>query len=527
MQKQFIKYLVLFLALTFSNAGFGQSDTTAVEEIISFEEVFDKLINSPESTITIRNRTVDLGLFSVRKIDRLFKNVEIDSGYLILNKNVEFVQCKILGKGLSNIKIHNLAFKDCEISSMTLSSIKASFIEISGSVLNRVRIFNSTADRLKITKNTNPLPTGSISVFKTMVNLLLQIEENINYTEIGVFASELDVVRFKANETLVTGLTNNTIRRRVQIIDEVANEVMLRKNLFLEDSIPAMLDVTCAKLVLLGNEFNSAVQFADTKVDTKVEIANNQFHKPADFHDVSFPEFGKYVPFSQFKAGFVVYRNLYGEESPDGANCYYCELYNGETDEELADKTNFDKLVQSYEILFLGYKSTGDIESANLSYIKIKDLYLNRLGYLYDTNGGFGYYFRWKLAQLLKFYTNHGTDPSLSILISIYVILIFALFYVFFPSEWDVTSKARLMSDFKDFIEKNEKGRMKPFLALVFGFGISMLNAITLSLNSFVTLGFGTIPTSGAARYVCILQGFIGWFLLSIFTVSLINQILF
>jgi hypothetical protein len=54
-----------------------------------------------------------------------------------------------------------------------------------------------------------------------------------------------------------------------------------------------------------------------------------------------------------------------------------------------------------------------------------------------------------------------------------------------------------------------------------------LLNAITLSLNSFVTLGFGNIPTKGAARYVCIFQGFLGWFLLSIFTVALINQVLF
>ncbi len=55
---------------------------------------------------------------------------------------------------------------------------------------------------------------------------------------------------------------------------------------------------------------------------------------------------------------------------------------------------------------------------------------------------------------------------------------------------------------------------------------IRCLNAITLSLNAFSTLGFGEIPTRGLARYVTIIQGFIGWFLLSIFLVSLIGQIL-
>ena len=369
--------------------------------------------------------------------------------------------------------------------------------------------------------------TGSLTIFKSKINLLLQMEGNQHYENIGVFACDIHNLRMYNNSSNLTGLTNNNVMEQTQLLNTSAEEVMLRGNSFMEDSIPVTIDVSCEKLVLLNNSFTAPVQFADSKVNTKVEIANNSFLKPADFHDVSFPEFGKYIPFVQFESGFVVYKNLYGEDSPDGANCYYCELYVGETDEELADKTNFDKLVQSYEIMFLGYKSTGDIESANQSYIKIKDLYLNRLKYLYDTNGGFKHYFRWKLAQLLKFYTNHGTDPALSIVISIYVVLIFAVFYIFFPSEWDVTSKARLLANFKDFIEKNEKGRMKPFLALLVGFTISLLNAITLSLNSFVTLGFGTIPTTGAARYVCILQGFIGWFLLSIFTVSLINQILF
>lgn len=55
---------------------------------------------------------------------------------------------------------------------------------------------------------------------------------------------------------------------------------------------------------------------------------------------------------------------------------------------------------------------------------------------------------------------------------------------------------------------------------------VRILNAIALSLNAFSTLGFGEIPTRGVARYITILQGFVGWFLLSIFLVSLIGQIL-
>jgi hypothetical protein len=146
---------------------------------------------------------------------------------------------------------------------------------------------------------------------------------------------------------------------------------------------------------------------------------------------------------------------------------------------------------------------------------------------LYLNEKSFQNFFRWKLQSLLKFYTNHGTDPDLAILISFYMLLGFAVFYFFFPSEWDQTSKKKLLSDFRDFIQKNDKGYIKPFLRVLSGLFLSFLNALTLSLNAFVTLGFGNIPTRGAARYVCVTEGFLGWFLLSIFTVALINQVLF
>ncbi|MBW8051296.1 MAG: two pore domain potassium channel family protein [Cytophagales bacterium] len=55
---------------------------------------------------------------------------------------------------------------------------------------------------------------------------------------------------------------------------------------------------------------------------------------------------------------------------------------------------------------------------------------------------------------------------------------------------------------------------------------IRSINSLFLSINTFSTLGFGDIPVKGISRYMAILEGFLGWFLLSIFSVSLISQIL-
>ena len=63
-------------------------------------------------------------------------------------------------------------------------------------------------------------------------------------------------------------------------------------------------------------------------------------------------------------------------------------------------------------------------------------------------------------------------------------------------------------------------------VALIYDLMIKVLNALMLSINTFTTLGFGEIPIKGLPRYLAIIQGFIGWFMLTIFSVSLISQLL-
>jgi len=64
------------------------------------------------------------------------------------------------------------------------------------------------------------------------------------------------------------------------------------------------------------------------------------------------------------------------------------------------------------------------------------------------------------------------------------------------------------------------------FFYLIYLGLVRALNSLMLSVNTFSTLGFGDIPVKGLSRYMAIIEGFIGWFLLSIFSVSLISQIL-
>ena len=55
---------------------------------------------------------------------------------------------------------------------------------------------------------------------------------------------------------------------------------------------------------------------------------------------------------------------------------------------------------------------------------------------------------------------------------------------------------------------------------------VKFINSFILSLNSFVVIGFGTLPEKGLAMYLSIIEGIIGWFLLMIFTITLLSQVL-
>ncbi|NQZ76864.1 MAG: hypothetical protein HRT61_12305 [Ekhidna sp.] len=194
---------------------------------------------------------------------------------------------------------------------------------------------------------------------------------------------------------------------------------------------------------------------------------------------------------------------------------------------KIFSKGDYDNLIRDYYKLYSIFKGNGNIASANSVYSEMKDIETLRYEKNYQINASLKSYFRWRLGQLLKFYTENGTDPAKAMVISFWIMLAFAVFYFFFPSEWDVSSKNQLMVNIRSALNKQEEGTGKAVLKSVLLLLLSLVNAMTLSLNSFVTLGFGTIPTKGLARYVCIVQGFVGWFLLSLFSVSLINQVLF
>lgn len=79
--------------------------------------------------------------------------------------------------------------------------------------------------------------------------------------------------------------------------------------------------------------------------------------------------------------------------------------------------------------------------------------------------------------------------------------------------------------------EKAKSGVLLILIALVFILYVVIVRifvSVMLSLNSFVVIGFGSLPNSNKsiAMYLTIIEGIIGWFLLMIFTITLLSQVL-
>lgn len=357
-----------------------------------------------------------------------------------------------------------------------------------------------------------------------------------------------------------------------------------------------------------SSQFNMDFQLNNITISDQLEIQNSTFQKLSLNNLIYPPETNVNILWNQIK-GTLARIEILMVEDKTGRLGLVKEVFTAETNEELADIYKYNDLMTTYNKLFQIYKTRGDLESANGCYIEMKDVQTRRLKYIYQSEGGTENYLNWQLNVFLKFFAKYGTSPVRSIQISIWVILLFAGFYLFFYSEWDGINRAFLISkseklmgyfsseqnledlyssnyieeirSFKQFktnihdrqahvpfffmvflkplywmaVVKHKwnqalykrieflQGRWEDlpskrklilgtftfFALLLYSFYllfIKSMNALILSINAFTTLGFGDIPVKGISRHIAILQGFLGWFLLSIFSVSLIGQIL-
>ena len=357
--------------------------------------------------------------------------------------------------------------------------------------------------------------------------------------------------------------------------------------------------------------FNCYIDVENFSVEKTFEFLDNTILKKFIFSNV--PN----IPVESSVIRYALIKGRIGVAYDLGDNLFRFIKYDNENEYSKFDldrpwiETDVEKrIVPVYSKLLAIYNTNTDVESYNDCYNQLKKIEKTASKVKFQTEGAFIYWFRWKMDEFLEAFSAYGTDPVLSLINSFYVIMLFSLIYLIFPSEEDnlwirniqsalhryiahfsasqkhfftademyqkeldaansfrqqvvsnlatlppVISKismpfyyasyvlARIKHRIRSVIKFNiyqewvglsTWGRIKTtailslnfFSFLMWGAIMRMLNSLALSLNAFVTLGYGEIEAKGIARYFCVLEGVLGWFLLSIFSVSLISQIL-
>ncbi len=173
------------------------------------------------------------------------------------------------------------------------------------------------------------------------------------------------------------------------------------------------------------------------------------------------------------------------------------------------DGINFNYFVRQYMLLseyFMTEKSLKDLYSKDIAEEKekfdaIKSHYLqNRTEIPFLVRGlGFPLYFIWNARQQLI---------------------------------WTVYSKLELMNGQWNQLSRSRKTMvgavtaLSLFIYFTFVLLIKFLNSFMLSLNMFLAMGFGKTPENRAPMYLTVIEGLIGWLMITIFTITLLSQLL-
>ena len=409
--------------------------------------------------------------------------------------------------------------------------------------------------------------------------------------------------RFEEN----VGFFDFTAGSGINIVDSHFKDLQVtrssgRPDLYIEESSFERLFLIQSQLMALVIRSSKVADLA--LQDGIIESAARLLENDIDFIEVSgaqLPLENTYIPFADISG--KLYVDPVSNTNRYGNKYYVTDTLNFGQWEE------YDLLLASYKLLLNRYQNRGDQDSYNACYVEMKDIETRRLAYLHEQNPGFRSYFTWKINHFLKVFSAYGTEPARAIIVSLYVILLFALIYLFFPNSWDAHGKNRILDRYRFFFKYLQRdagvhevyleekqpellgydefrsmitgaGKSVPrffsatalplyhwavsgtrlsatilgkvdilkgswadlpagqkmwkslllvaafLVALAYDLTIKVLNALMLSINTFTTLGFGEIPIRGLPRYLAIIQGFIGWFMLTIFSVSLISQLL-
>ena len=409
--------LLLTLLLSFFNGFCNDIEKPAANNSdkdrlqISFYEMIDEIVNCKDLTYTLENVEIVYSEYDYLEYLNLQSYSKIDR--LILEPNIHFINCiftpdnKTIFLNISSER--NLIFENCKFKKTTLKESLKFF----GCHLKNLVFYNSDIEGLLITKCR--ISEGLLIKGCNFYNNSLKITSTQLIERRVVIGGWPFLFTSSGNSNIYDLRINNC-----KFISE--------KNL----SNRVHIGGDYKEIDIDDTKFNVPVDFEDCYIHNSFHGHDCYFKYPVGVERFYFPEKATNFNWNMLK-GYKLC--LYDNKKP----------YMAKSGSELVNLFNYTELISAYKNFYSMYKTRGDMESANGCYVEMKDIETRRLKFLHKQNPTVKSLFTLKLNQFLKFFCEYGTSPVRSLIISLYVILSFAIFYFFFYSEWDKINRSLLM----------------------------------------------------------------------------------
>ncbi|MDP2724592.1 MAG: hypothetical protein Q8O72_17795 [Bacteroidales bacterium] len=547
------------LIVTNKNIVVGNNDASLMEDMIFYQEYHLDATDDQEHKLFFYDCSFDLGV-DKPLVFNAWKFKKLNFVGCTFNMSLKFLNCSLTGH--FPLLIENCTFNN----DLTFEAEEETPPDI---------ILKQNAFHKQLIFNTN-LASLSIDhcVFEADTNLFKRMDEERTHYQLQ--ASFLNIGQLQMNHC--------------KFINHQLD------NLFSVDLSNSSID----KLSMFANQME-ALNFTEAGVEKALLIDSLEIAKYIGIQNFDFPEANTNIPWDNLNGQKLA---LFQKGLSD-----LVVPYQAKTEDQLSQTLFYNDLVSMYKKFNKLYLDRGDIQSANGSYIEIKQLETLHQEYIQTVDPSTNNYINLLLNKVLYYFSDYATNPGKSVKRAWQLLLFFTFIYMFTFSEWDgmnysfylnqfrmfanyvesdksirdiyekkADPNADLMKEIKDNYLRNRKkvpraivlfgeplhflGRLRLVLVpqlirffnfqpkkwenldagerIVSGFLISLIvitfafyvlivkfiNGFVLSLNSFVLIGFGVMPEKGVAMYITILEGIIGWFLLTIFTITLFSQVL-
>lgn len=262
-------------------------------------------------------------------------------------------------------------------------------------------------------------------------------------------------------------------------------------------------------MTLVRDTFHCKVLMSNCSIKERLSILRCQFLEKVAMQGLDLPEKNTNARWYQFEENKLAIATESGMQ------------FSSTTPLSVESEEDYYSLVKVYFQLLRSYKYNGDDDSYDACFIEMKDFITKKSHWNWQQDHGIDNFAEWQLNRFLRIFCDYGVNPGKALWLSIFIIALFGFFYLIFPEK-------ELSFDWTDLTAQffDAKTSTRERLGILRTIGSQWLTSCGYSMNAFVTLGYGNYGGKGLTRYFAVAEGVIGWFMFSVFSASLIGQIL-